>query len=190
MESIPLRRCTKCENEYPASLQYFSAQKTVKSGLRSICKICNKAYDAAHAGLKNERKKALRRSNPEIAERRREQERAYIHKNAEVVSIRKKAYYDTHPEQRRIEAHNRRARERAVGGKHTVKDVQDQFQRQKGKCYYCKTDLANGYEIDHIIPISRGGSNGIDNIVLACPGCNACKYAKLPHEWPEGNRLL
>jgi 5-methylcytosine-specific restriction endonuclease McrA len=40
------------------------------------------------------------------------------------------------------------------------------------------------------VPVSRGGSNDISNIVLACPSCNLQKGTRLPHEWPEGGRLL
>jgi 5-methylcytosine-specific restriction endonuclease McrA len=41
-----------------------------------------------------------------------------------------------------------------------------------------------------VVPLSRGGSNGPENIVIACPTCNLAKKDKMPHEWPEGGRLL
>lgn len=40
----PQRRCTKCGTEYPATLEYFNAQKGGKYGLSSWCKTCIKAY--------------------------------------------------------------------------------------------------------------------------------------------------
>jgi len=36
--------CTKCKNEFPASKDYFNAQKNGKYGLRSVCKKCCKKY--------------------------------------------------------------------------------------------------------------------------------------------------
>jgi 5-methylcytosine-specific restriction endonuclease McrA len=42
-----------------------------------------------------------------------------------------------------------------------------------------------------VIPLDRGGSNGPENIVIACPECNHSKHNKLPHEWNgSGGRLL
>lgn len=44
--------------------------------------------------------------------------------------------------------------------------------------------------VDHVVPLVKGGSNGPDNLVIACSTCNLRKNDKLPHEWPEGGRLL
>lgn len=42
------------------------------------------------------------------------------------------------------------------------------------RCGYCgQTNVA--FEVDHIHPRSRGGSNRISNLVLACHACNAAK---------------
>lgn len=41
-------------------------------------------------------------------------------------------------------------------------------------CVYCgKTDVP--LEIEHIVPRSKGGSNGVSNLTLACHGCNQRK---------------
>lgn len=36
---------------------------------------------------------------------------------------------------------------------------------------------------EHIIPVSRGGPDTIDNMVQACPACNLEKAARDPFEW-------
>jgi 5-methylcytosine-specific restriction endonuclease McrA len=68
--------------------------------------------------------------------------------------------------------------------------VQEQYKNQCGKCYYCHIKVGQTYHVDHIIPLSKGGSNGPENLVISCPRCNHRKQDKLPHEWPEGGRLM
>jgi 5-methylcytosine-specific restriction endonuclease McrA len=49
------------------------------------------------------------------------------------------------------------------------------------QCSYCGSikDLT----IDHIIPLSRGGSHSFDNLTCACLKCNAEKGNRTPEEW-------
>lgn len=53
--------------------------------------------------------------------------------------------------------------------------------RRAGKrCEYCQLPAhlqVGGFEIDHIVPRSRGGSTETTNVALACPHCNARKWA-------------
>ena len=52
--------------------------------------------------------------------------------------------------------------------------------RQHGDCFYCNTRLGTRREIDHFIPWSHSGDDGIDNLVAACQRCNNGKRAALP----------
>lgn len=56
------------------------------------------------------------------------------------------------------------------------------FDRDDHTCQYCSKQGSN-LHCDHIIPISRGGSNHPDNLVTACGTCNLQKHAKTPEEW-------
>lgn len=40
-----------------------------------------------------------------------------------------------------------------------------------------------GYHVDHVVPISLGGSDGPENLVLTCPNCNHRKHAKHPMDF-------
>ncbi|WP_406585132.1 HNH endonuclease [Deinococcus aetherius] len=61
------------------------------------------------------------------------------------------------------------------------------FDRQKGRCHYCGEVLElvgrNKFQVDHFIPLSRGGANAMNNIVCACPGCNRAKGSKFPWDF-------
>jgi len=41
-----------------------------------------------------------------------------------------------------------------------------------GICPYCGEKIVGATHRDHVVPISRGGSNSIDNIVPCCAPCN------------------
>jgi len=78
--------------------------------------------------------------------------------------------------------HNRRALKRlsANGIKITAINLQDMYIQQQGKCFYCGNELNNRYELEHIIPISKGGEHKLHNLVLSCKSCNLHKGAKDP----------
>jgi len=62
-------------------------------------------------------------------------------------------------------------------------DVELQKRSQNGLCWWCGDPHGDNYEVDHRIPLSRGGTNWPENICIACFDCNRSKHNKLPHEW-------
>lgn len=60
-------------------------------------------------------------------------------------------------------------------------------ERDQGLCRYCGASNVP-MTIDHLVPVSRGGSNRMENLVLACEGCNGEKGHKAPEA--VGLRLL
>lgn len=64
----------------------------------------------------------------------------------------------------------------------------------KKKCPYCNSDLYSGnirdkIEIDHYIPIEKGGQNVPWNILPVCKKCNRKKSNKLPKDFLDKNLL-
>lgn len=88
----------------------------------------------------------------------------------------------------RVYSHHRRAMLREAEGTHTPEDIQLIGDRQGWRCWWCQADCADDYHVDHRVPISKGGSNGPENLVVSCPACNVRKSDKLPHEF--NGRLL
>lgn len=188
--------CKACESAYKRAYQ-----QTHKEEIRAYKQVYHqvhredilKYHKDAYQANREERlvqSKIYRQSHQE---ERRSQKKIYRQRHKEKLRAYHKKYKETHKEEGRASEHKHRALKHGNGGTHTAADVQKQHERQKGKCYYCAVKLSKGknaYHVDHIIPLSRGGSNDPSNLVITCPTCNLKKQDKLPHEWPEGGRLL
>jgi 5-methylcytosine-specific restriction endonuclease McrA len=123
-------------------------------------------------------------------ERRAEYHRSWYAANKKRRIEYQRAYHAANPNIRRTSQFRYRSRIRNAEGTHTAVDIQNQYKAQKGKCYWCSVKVGDTYHVDHIKPLSRGGSNNPENLVIACPSCNLSKGSKLPHEWAQGGRLL
>lgn len=80
----------------------------------------------------------------------------------------------------RVYTATRRARLLNAPGFFTEFDIQRMYKAQRGKCAYCPTSLKKGFHVDHIISVSRGGTNWPRNLQLLCGPCNLKKNAMDP----------
>lgn len=62
-------------------------------------------------------------------------------------------------------------------------DIEFVYERDSGICWICEhsVDKANVH-LEHIIPLSRGGSHTHDNVSVSHPVCNLRKGSLLPEE--------
>lgn len=56
------------------------------------------------------------------------------------------------------------------------------FERDGWACVYCGKATGT-LTCDHALPVSRGGSSTLDNLVTACLACNVAKATRTPEEW-------
>lgn len=87
------------------------------------------------------------------------------------------------PELHRAKNHNRRARLKAAEGSFTPEQWRQKLAQYAGRCHWCGGVITGPVHVEHVIPLARGGTNFISNVVPSCASCNAAKGTKLPHEF-------
>lgn len=177
MPDLTTKQCTLCKRDLPHAS--FWRDKDSRDGLGRRCKEChgalNRDWERRH------RKERAAKQRQRISANREKERRRY----KQVYERRKHT-----PEYRarmRLRSVCRRARRQ---GHPPGSMLHTKYRQQRGKCYWCKAPLGDVYHVDHVIPLSRGGTNDLSNLVLACPPCNLSKNDRLPHEWPGSGRLL
>jgi len=110
--------------------------------------------------------------------------------NREFFIEQSRKYKQDNPDIAKGWRRTRRARLKNAEGSHTPEDVNNLFVLQKGKCACCLKSIKKGYQVDHIVALSKGGSNDKYNLQLLCAPCNSFKRAKDPIEHNQSLGLL
>ncbi|MFE1089560.1 HNH endonuclease [Streptomyces albidoflavus] len=93
----------------------------------------------------------------------------------------RRAYYAKLPaDKRHTLTHKRRAE--SYGVDHVPYSRTEIMARWGHRCAYCYGPAAH---LDHVIPLSKGGTDTESNMVPACMPCNLSKGAKTLAEWAE-----
>lgn len=157
-------------------------------GVASWCKECSTAR-ARKKYQENrereiERSKKYNKNNPErlAANMRKCRERRPEHF---------KEYARRHTEENRDQYRIRWSRKNKVRkaaadktkDKLTLKQWREIKKAQNNKCYYC--NVSCDLELEHVMPLSKGGEHSRKNVVGACQKCNAKKQEKLPETFAK-----
>jgi 5-methylcytosine-specific restriction endonuclease McrA len=188
-----LKTCRLCL--VPKSLDDFYPHASTADKRRHECKSCVKGRESrrhaqADPEAHNATNRAWRSANPEAA---RAHQRSYYERTRD-------SRRDIRLEQTRQWAAANPDAVRANGSKHSAKrrarkrdtqidrvDLAAILDEHGRFCHLCEREIAEDdvLEMDHVVPLSRGGSHTADNIRPSHRRCNRRKYNKLPDELRE-----
>lgn len=179
--------CRLCLDTKSAS--EFHVKADSKDGLQVYCKTCKKVKDKEHY-LRHREKyiakaKVWAENNPDKVK---DYKIKYAVVNSEECVRRADEWNKAHPEAAKANNINRRAR-LTNAGSITGINIANKLSELNYTCYLCSKSLYVEdkliYHLEHITPLSKGGTNAPDNISCACPSCNLRKGTKTLGEYRE-----
>ena len=209
--STTTKQCTLCQGCLDLTSENFERKAATRDGFSPWCKSCSRAkkreaYQRDPAKHR-ERQRVLREVDGKgLNEKRRVRyhqpgvhrdralERAAQYRKQHRDQIRESydAWSQTSQGQlrRRLArtAYKHKRREAGTITRKMIESVMSQATLDDGcmVCEYCDRAIKDrDWHLEHRIPISRGGTNAIENLGVACPACNLEKGPKTPDEYRE-----
>lgn len=148
-----MKECSRCHLQFDFTVEFWHKDSNQSDGWDKQCKTCK-------------------------AERRRD----YYERHAEAEKALVQEWRRLNPDAHRSQHNVRRARKITNGPIEPVSYFQV-FQRDRGVCGLCSGDIDKNLKwpdpacgtLDHVIPLSRGGSHTYENVQLAHASCNSSK---------------
>jgi 5-methylcytosine-specific restriction endonuclease McrA len=119
-------------------------------------------------------REAMRRWRQRHPEEHNAEARLFYRRHTEELKTRNAAYQAAHPDVYRTAKQRYRARKVAAEGSYTTAEWMTVLEAAGNVCSYCGG--SGPLVAEHRVPLSRGGTNEITNIVAACAPCNNRKH--------------
>lgn len=188
---LNLKRCAKCMDWKPLE-QFQNQSKNVGThGKQAYCIPCHLVKSNEWTQKNPELKKIHRIKYRTVnAEKIRTTKRNPTEDQRKKKNVSQRNYRIANPDKVRewnlARVHTLRAR-----GKVTREMMEKLLSLQKSMCVICRVNLRKSKKhLDHIIPISAGGTNEFGNLQFLCPSCNLAKRAREPVAFMQSRGFL
>jgi 5-methylcytosine-specific restriction endonuclease McrA len=184
--NCPGKRCNRCEQV--KCYGFFHKSNVVKSGLDGRCRACISIVKKAQ---RDNDKAASRARERAWRERTLQSERSEIYRQKKQEKDRRyrQSHREYEREYARIRVEKRRARKEQANGTFTLEEWEALKMRYNYTCLCCgRREPEIRLTADHIVPLSKGGDNNIDNIQPLCRPCNSAKGVRTIDFRTEGKR--
>jgi Restriction endonuclease len=180
--------CTRCGQWSPRAA--FGKNPTRKDGMQAYCTQCRSAYSKTKAEVISRKRLywdrpeyyRLRKREDHAAHRaeRNQKRLAYRAAHLDTEKERIRRWFAANPDRvrriARVTAHRRRAWKLGRPGSHTAKQWDGLLAWFGSACLCCGS--VDDIQMDHVHPLSRGGSDDISNLQPLCKVCNKTKFTK------------
>ena len=194
--NITTKVCKVCQIEQDKSEFRLRKLQSGNYHYESTCKSCNNSKTRAKCTKEVNRARYLANREAMIANSKRWQQRnqdrdwlakkKYRLENKEKVALIHKRWRARNPDKVRLYAHNRRLKLRVSELDFDAETILHMRAYQHNKCACCGVAFNDiGYELDHIVPVAKGGQHTVWNLQLLCKSCNSSKNAKDPSTFRE-----
>ena len=168
-----MKVCKVCNQAKPDSL--FALSVVTKSGISARCKAC----ESERGKIRYQKIK-----DKTISQSRKYRQDNHKHR----LQIEQKSRLKNKEKNRPSKNARQRIRNNKIQGGVYVILNKELRKIYNSPCFNCGSN--KNQSLDHIIPISRGGSHSIGNIMTLCLPCNTSKRARLLVEWRKQNRTF
>lgn len=113
-----------------------------------------------------------------------EQAALYYDAHRDEIIKKNSEYQKRNLDKARVRNQKRRSKRNGEDGEHTLDEIEFIMEMQNHKCVSCGVHLdETNKHLDHILPLTLGGSNEAKNLQWLCKFCNICKSASHPDDW-------
>lgn len=171
--------CNKCLLELPVTS--FSKATNTSRGYQYKCKECTAKYHCENiAKIKSKKRDYYSAHKQQIITKS-----ALWQKNNPEKVKEKNAKWSNNNQGKHLErTHRRRARK--LANKTFDISTKEMNALYMKPCLYCGS--TKNISADHVIPVAKGGTHSIGNLVPACQSCNSSKGARTITEWKQIKR--